>query len=333
MQKYQELCQNLQKQTVLHGDSDGFYSGELRNMILDSICKKSLPQHTREESSSLLELDETSQIKSKYYRTCRTIGGTVSANYLAGKLLPDTPEYLKKLITDGAETIGREIAGSYAASLYPELRRMQITGVIPPVEHTQSDQKIEQENYGFTIYSYSNCMDIGSMETTFDHPGSEIFYDDINERFIERFVFQDINDADAVRGSWLRYAADNTLKPPVKYALCIERETPQSVPEISSIEHIDSFSKDTSRTLENGIEQKIFVYDTIGQADAARKDFLQIIRNTVPQDDTPALEVASPSKSNSRTKQRRREQNFREKFDEHIPEIPKSRKKDLPISK
>ena len=34
MQKYQELCQNLQKQTVLHGDSDGFYSGELRNMIL-----------------------------------------------------------------------------------------------------------------------------------------------------------------------------------------------------------------------------------------------------------------------------------------------------------
>ena len=191
------------------------------------------------------------------------------------------PKFLQDLIVSGAESIGREIGGEYAAVLYPELRRLQIAGLELETEPKSPLKQKTIHNYGFTVLNYPNCLDISPVEIFDEPPRRELFFDGINDRFIEKFIFPSVEEADNLHNAWEIHQKNPDCNPPVAYSFTIERDG-EAVPEISSVEHADPFARSEEKTSENGIRLEIKVFRNPHQAFAERRKYLEASRERNP---------------------------------------------------
>lgn len=278
MKTYRRILQNLSEQTGCCQTTDGFPSSELRRKILAEAQHETLPSKPQTEPSRFLPLNDTEQIRTEYFEKIQKIGGCIAASHINGLLNSDTPLYLRELIIAGAEGIGRAIGGSYAVQLYPELRRLQIIGIEYQPVKERSATAIEASNYSFTVMNYGYCRDFSPVVTTRDSPGHEIFYDGINERHIEKFVFCSVEEADNALGAWERYNRSPRGKPPFAYGFTMEWDSPDSIPEISSIAHVDSYERAYDRKLEDGTRQVLMVFSSLQEALEVRRKKWKIIQ-------------------------------------------------------
>ena len=284
MEHYRNLVENLHHQTGHYALKDGFESEKLRRMILSRIKGLNIPEKPPEKTARFQPAGETERRRTAYFQLVRDISGRTAADWMRQELRAQTPEFLRHLIVSGADSIGREIGGEYAGSLYPELRRLQIAGLEIETE-PKARSTTQRQNYGFTVLNYSNCLEISPVEICAEPPGRELFYDGINDRFIERFVFASVEEADTMRNAWEIHQKNPDRNPPVAYSFTIERDEEENVPEINSVEHTDPFARSEEKTLGNGIRQEIRVFNNVHQAFAERQKCLKEIQeqNLVPR--------------------------------------------------
>lgn len=279
MERYKETIQALSEQAKRCSTIDGFRSEELRSLILHDVRKIILPPKPEGVPSRFLPMNDTEQIRSGYFREAQNAGWKIAGKYAADLIREDTPDYLRELILAGAEAIGSRIGRGYAAEIYPELRRLQIAGIVPKTISEKTP--VPRMNFSFTVTDYGNCLEFSEVAPTHEKPGSEIVYDEINDRHIETFVFPSVEDADDAFAAWERHNRDSRFPPPVQYMLCVEKETPESVPEISSIVHVPCGEKSDSRRLENGTVVERFVMSTLAEAEKKHREFLSLRNDAV----------------------------------------------------
>ncbi len=279
MERYKETLQALSEQTKRCSTIDGFQSEELRNLILHNVQKIILHPKPQGVPSRFLPMNATEQIRSEYFREAQNTGWEIAGKYAANLIREDTPDYLRELILAGAETIGSRIGRGYAAEIYPELRRLQIAGIAPKTISEKTP--VPRMNFFFTITDYGNCLEFSEVAPTREKPGSEIVYDEINDRHVETFVFPNVDDADDALAAWERHNHDQHFLPPVQYMLTVEKETPDSAPEISSIVHVPRGEKSDFLRLENGTVVERFVMPTLAEAEKKHREFLTLRNNAL----------------------------------------------------
>ena len=279
MEHYQNLVENLHHEANHYAVKDGFESEILRRAILSRIKDLNIPRKAPEKPTRFMAVGKTEQLRTEYFYLIRDISGRTAVEMIRQKITG--PKFLQDLIVSGAESIGREIGGEYAGKLYPELRRLQIAGLEIEAGDKSLPEQNPVRNYGFTVLNYSNCLDISPVEICAEPPGRELFYDGINDRFIEKFVFPSVEDADILHNAWEIHQKNSDRNPPVAYSFSIERDG-EAVPEISSVEHADPFARSEEKTSENGIRLEIKVFHNPHQAFAERRKYLEASRERNP---------------------------------------------------
>lgn len=277
MEHYRNLVENLHHEANHYAVKDGFESEDLRRTILSRIKDLNIPKKVPENPTRFMAVGKTEQLRTEYFYLIRDISGRTAADLIRQELTERTPKFLQDLIVSGAESIGREIGGEYAGRLYPELRRLQIAGLEIEAGDKSLPEQNPVRNYGFTVLNYSNCLDISPVEICAEPPGRELFYDGINDRFIEKFVFPSVEDADILHNAWEIHQKNSDRNPPVAYSFTIERDG-DAATEISSVEHADPFARSEEKTSENGIRLEIKVFHNPHQAFAERRKYLQANR-------------------------------------------------------
>ena len=299
MEHYQNLVENLHHEANHYAVKDGFESEILRRAILSRIRNLNIPKEVPEKPTRFMTACKTERLRTEYFYLVRDISGQTAAEMILQELTERTPKFLQNLIVSGAESIGREIGGEYAGKLYPELRRLQIAGLEIEAEGKSLSAQSPIRNYGFTVLNYSNCLDISPVEISDEPPGRELFYDGINERFIEKFVFPSVEEADILHNAWEIHQKNPDRNPPLAYSFTIERDG-EDAPEISSVEHADPFARSQEKTLENGIRLEIKVFPDPHQAFAERRKYLKANRERnnpapLPKKPLPEKRLAEPS--------------------------------------
>ena len=279
MEHYRNLVENLHHEANHYAVKDGFESEDLRRTILSRIKDLNIPKKVPENPTRFMAVGKTEQLRTEYFYLIRDISGRTAVEMIRQKITG--PKFLQDLIVSGAESIGREIGGEYAGKLYPELRRLQIAGLEIEAGDKSLPEQNPARNYGFTVLNYSNCLDISPVEICAEPPGRELFYDGINDRFIEKFVFPSVEDADILHNAWEIHQKNSDRNPPVAYSFTIERDG-DAATEISSVEHADPFARSEEKTSENGIRLEIKVFHNPHQAFAERRKYLEASRERNP---------------------------------------------------
>ena len=279
MEHYRNLVENLHHEANHYAVKDGFESEILRRAILSRIRNLNIPKMVPEKPTRFLSVGKTERLKTEYFYLVRDISGQTAAEMIRQEITG--PKFLQDLIVSGAESIGREIGGEYAGKLYPELRRLQIAGLEIEAGDKSLPEQNPVRNYGFTVLNYSNCLDISPVEICAEPPGRELFYDGINDRFIEKFVFPSVEDADILHNAWEIHQKNPDRNPPLAYSFTIERDG-DAATEISSVEHADPFARSEEKTSENGIRLEIKVFHNPHQAFAERRKYLEASRERNP---------------------------------------------------
>ena len=279
MEHYRNLVENLHHEANHYAVKDGFESEILRRAILSRIKDLNIPRKAPEKPTRFLSVGKTEQLRTEYFYLIRDISGRTAVEMIRQEITG--PKFLQDLIVSGAESIGREIGGEYAGKLYPELRRLQIAGLEIEAGDKSLPEQNPVRNYGFTVLNYSNCLDISPVEICAEPPGRELFYDGINDRFIEKFVFPSVEDADILHNAWEIHQKNSDRNPPVAYSFTIERDG-DAATEISSVEHADPFARSEEKTSGNGIRLEIKVFHSPHQAFAERRKYLEASRERNP---------------------------------------------------
>ncbi|MDD5596460.1 MAG: hypothetical protein PHV82_00860 [Victivallaceae bacterium] len=286
MSRLKNLFKQLEHQSAFQTGHDGFPSGELRRALLEKLKQVKLNSHPLGNYWNTRYSDE-GKLKIEYLTEAGNTGAIQAKKYIADKILLPPGHFLHSIIDAGTESLGREIAHNYASKIYPELRRMRLTGDAD-IDFPMPEQDKEL-SYSFSVETDRDIFDLSQIETSSSTPGSDIYYDDIGERHIETFAFSSIEAADAAHWDWQRFIEKQTTHPPVKYALRIETDPLEQV-KIGSVIHADIFEKTRSEITGDGSVVEWNICASLAEAETLIRKKLDEIRGKTP-DAAPGFEL------------------------------------------
>lgn len=325
MEHYKRLLQNLSAQTGHRTLIDGFPSGELRTKILRQIQTIMLPEQPPEEPFRFMPMNQTGQIRGEYLRLASEAGKKIAREYSESGLRETTPPYLRNLILVGAQSIGGAIGREYGGMIYPELRRLQVDGI--DLRLPVSEPPPPGRNYTFSVTNYGNCLEFSEITMTGQSPGSEIIFDEMNDRYIETFVFQNLEDADSSLEAWERHNQDRRYPLPVKYGFTVEQETPADLPEISSIIHFPVSEESSLNVMEDGFQREVLVFPSCEEAEQIRKEKLALRKEKGQAKKLLPQTIPEQEKSAPPSRYRRQDKHGVGIADEPLSPVKKTEKK------
>ncbi len=278
MSRLKKIFKQLEHQSAFQAEHDGFPSEEFRRKLLEKLKRIKLGSQPLGDYWNTRHSDEE-KLKIEYFMKVGKTGAIQARKYIADKILLPPDDFLRAVISAGTESLGREIASSYASEIYPELRRMQLLGETD-IDFPQVEQDKEL-SYEFSVETDRNIFDLSPIEASSATPGSDIYYDDIGERHIETFVFASIEDADIAHWDWQRFIKKQTARPPVKYAVMIETDSLEQV-KVGSVIHADLFEKTRSEIAGDGSLVEWNICTSLAEAEKLRLKNLDEAQGKIP---------------------------------------------------
>lgn len=325
MSSLNNLYNTLERQAQFASIRDGFPSEEFRKMALEELRQVKLGRRPH-GNYSFAQYSDVEKIRMEYLQTAGDIGAQLACQYLNDKILLPPDHFLRPIINTGLQEIGRDIMRSYAAEVYPQLRRKRLLGEKDQDFPVKKKTKREAPTYGFVVKTDRNIYDLSKIQEMTDPPGSHIHYDDICERHIETFIFQSIEEADSAHWNWQKFIDRKNPTPPVKYAVRIETDLDNDV-NVSTVIHADPFEQSRTEFAANGSSIEWKVCSSLSDAENIRQERLKA-RHEQTADETSAIPLPSPGES-MKAKEPEKERSIKES-----PEIAqKDKRKHMPISK
>lgn len=261
MTDFLETVENMRRDISYRISDDKFNSYRIRQVIIDKIAGVRLPATPVSEIHDKLSGDE--KIKIDYLSRCAALGAGICMDLLKKSFSAKFCCYHQYILA-GAAHIGREIGVEYAQILYPELRNMRALGIAHEIPVCEPEITIE--SYGFTVHRYDDLsFELGNTRPLPHPPQFELFYDDVNERYIEQYSFPDWEQADHARNTWECFINGKEARPPVRYGFDII-DDPAAEKTVHAVIPLNKDASDSIDVTSDGRQREFKVYNTLEEA-------------------------------------------------------------------
>lgn len=287
MKRYQDTCEQLRQQIPIKARRDEFNSEVLRHEILESIKYIVLPEDVMADVFDKLGREE--KIKISYLSQCGSAGNSIACELLKKHFnMPPNCCYHHYMLK-GAREIGNAIGMEYGRELYPIRRYMRDKGIAGP-----TTEKSKIESFGFFVHNYRDSCDLTDVCLYPEPPRSDLFYDEINERYIETYLFPDYEQADTAHRQWREFLGGKSKESPMKYGF-VSVTAPNCATEVDFVSLMEKSVQSSTVISAAGVERKTDVFTNLYEALAQYQEANKVAMTQKPA--SPPDAVKQPQKS------------------------------------